>query len=175
MKAEGIKTVPISINVSRAHFYGNELIPRLTNLIDKYGLETRDIELEITESICGDGPDAIYDLIRELQRHGFKIAMDDFGSGYSSLNMLKEMPLDIIKMDLKFLDGDQEKGRKILKALIDMAHTLDLKVVVEGVEILSQVEFLRQFEDCVLQGYYYSRPIVAEEFEKVIDSKSAEI
>ena len=168
MKAAGIKTVPISINVSRAHFYGNELNQRLMDLIEKYGLETKDIELEITESICGDAPSAIYDRIRELQNMGFKIAMDDFGSGYSSLNMLKEMPLDIIKMDLKFLDGEQEKGRKILKALIDMAHTLDLKVVVEGVEILSQVEFLRQFEECTLQGYYYSRPVVAEVFEELM-------
>ena len=168
MKAEGVKTVPISINVSRAHFYGNELKQRLLGLIDKYDLNTTDIELEITESICGDAPDAIYEMIRELQELGFKIAMDDFGSGYSSLNMLKEMPLDIIKMDLKFLDGDQEKGRKILKALIDMAHTLELKVVVEGVETLSQVEFLRQFEDCSLQGYYYSKPIVAEDFETLM-------
>ena len=168
MKADGVETVPISINVSRAHFYGTELNQRLIDLIEKYGLETKDIELEITESICGDAPDAIYDRIRELQNMGFKIAMDDFGSGYSSLNMLKEMPLDIIKMDLKFLDGEQEKGRKILKALIDMAHTLDLKVVVEGVEILSQVEFLRQFEECTLQGYYYSRPVVADVFEELM-------
>ena len=168
MKADGVKTAPISINVSRAHFYGNELIPRLLALIETYGLETNDIELEITESICGEDPEIIYDKIRELQNLGFKIAMDDFGSGYSSLNMLKEMPLDIIKMDLKFLDGDQEKGRKILTALIDMAHTLDLKVVVEGVEILSQVEFLRQFKDCSLQGYYYSRPVVGEAFEDMM-------
>ena len=168
LKTDGVKTVPISINVSRAHFYGNELKHRLLNLIEKYDLETRDIELEITESICGDAPDAIYELIRELQDLGFKIAMDDFGSGYSSLNMLKEMPLDILKMDLKFLDGEQEKGRKILKALIDMAHTLNLKVVVEGVETLSQVEFLRPFGDCSIQGYYYSKPIVAEAFEELM-------
>ena len=168
MKEDGVKTAPISINVSRAHFYGSELIHKLTGLIEKYHLEPKDVELEITESICGDAPEAIYEVIRELQNLGFKIAMDDFGSGYSSLNMLKEMPLDIIKMDLKFLDGDQEKGQKILKALIDMAHTLDLKVVVEGVEILSQVEFLRQFEDCSLQGYYYSRPVVGEAFEELM-------
>lgn len=168
MKAEGLVTKPISINVSRAHFYGSELIPRLCELIQKYQLRAEDIELEITESICGEDPDTIYDIIRELQNIGFRIAMDDFGSGYSSLNMLKEMPLDIIKMDLKFLDGDQEKGQKILRALIDMAHTLDLKVVVEGVEILSQVEFLRQFKGCVVQGYYYSRPVVSEEFEGML-------
>jgi len=171
MKADGVKTAPISINVSRAHFYGSELIHKLTALIDKYGLETEDIELEITESICGENPDTIYDKIRELQKIGFKIAMDDFGSGYSSLNMLKEMPLDIIKMDLKFLDGEQEKSQKILKALIDMAHTLNLRVVVEGVEIASQVEFLRQFEDCYLQGYYFSRPVVSEVFEEMMENE----
>ena len=168
MKSEGIKTVPISVNVSRAHFYGSELIHKLLSLIEKYQIEPSDIELEITESICGEDPDIIYDKIRELQTCGFHIAMDDFGSGYSSLNMLKEMPLDILKMDLKFLDGDQEKGQKILKALIDMAHTLGLKVVVEGVEILGQVEFLRQFEGCMLQGYYYSRPVVTEVFEDMM-------
>ena len=102
------------------------------------------------------------------QEKGFKIAMDDFGSGYSSLNMLKEMPLDILKMDLRFLEGDEKKGRHILKSLIEMAHTMELKVVVEGVELLSQVEFLCQFE-CSLQGYYFSKPIIVKEFEQILD------
>lgn len=168
MKQKGIPTVPISINVSRAHFYGSELMNKLRELIQRYNLETSDIELEITESICGEDSETIYDKIRELQAEGFKIAMDDFGSGYSSLNMLKEMPLDIIKMDLKFLDGEETKSRLILKALIEMAQTMELKVVVEGVEILSQVEFLKQFKDCYLQGYYFSRPVVAEVFEEMI-------
>lgn len=168
LKDKGIPTVPISINVSRAHFYGSDLIQKLHGLIEKYQLETDDIELEITESICGDTSEDIYVLIRKLQERGFKIAMDDFGSGYSSLNMLKEMPLDIIKMDLKFLDGEQTKSRKILKALIELAETMELKVVVEGVEILSQVEFLRQFKNCCLQGYYFSRPVVTEVFEEYL-------
>ena len=169
LKQKGIQTVPISINVSRAHFYGSELLNKLRELIQKYNLETTDIELEITESICGDDSENIYELIRELREDGFKIAMDDFGSGYSSLNMLKEMPLDIIKMDLKFMDGDETKSRLILKALIEMAQTMDLKIVVEGVEILSQVEFLRQFEGCYLQGYYFSRPVVTEVFEEILE------
>ena len=164
--------VPISINISRAHFYGHELINKLTTLVKKYGLETKDIELEITESLCGEKPDSIYDIIRTLQNIGFKIAMDDFGSGYSSLNMLKEMPLDIIKMDLKFLDNDQEKGRLILKSLIEMAQNMDLVVVVEGVENLSQVEFLSQFKDCILQGYYFSRPVIVEELHDMLDRDS---
>lgn len=168
-KQEGNFYVPISINISRAHFYGHELMNTLTSLIEKYNLQPADIELEITESLCGEKPDLIYDKIRALQNAGFKIAMDDFGSGYSSLNMLKEMPLDIIKMDLKFLDDDQEKGRLILKALIEMAQTMDLIVVVEGVENLQQVEFLRQFKDCILQGYYFSRPIKTDELEVMLD------
>ena len=167
-KREGKFCVPISINVSRAHFYGHELMNKLISLIEKYGLESKDIELEITESLCGEKPEIIYDKIRELQEVGFRIAMDDFGSGYSSLNMLKEMPLDVIKMDLKFLDGEQEKGRLILKSLIGMAQTMGLKVVVEGVELLSQVEFLCQFKDCSLQGYYFSRPIMTEELEVML-------
>jgi len=168
MKEDGIETVPISINVSRAHFYGSELSNKLHELIDKYDLETKDIELEITESICGESSDSIYEIIRKLQADGFKIAMDDLGSGYSSLNMLKDMPLDIIKMDLKFLDGEEQKSRQILKALIELAQTMELKVVVEGVEILSQVEFLRQFKDCYLQGYYFSRPVVSDVFEDML-------
>ncbi len=168
MKEEGIETVPISVNVSRAHFYGSELKNKLHELISKYGLETKDVELEITESICGENSVDIYEMIKQLRNEGFKIAMDDFGSGYSSLNMLKDMPLDIIKMDLKFLDGEEHKSRQILKALIELAQTMELKVVVEGVEILSQVEFLRQFKDCYLQGYYFSRPVVSEVFESML-------
>ena len=94
LKQNGIKTVPISINISRIHFYNSELRHTLREMIRKYGLESSDIELEITESICGEDAENIFDIIRELQSDGFKIAMDDFGSGYSSLNMLKEMPLD---------------------------------------------------------------------------------
>ena len=165
MKRAGIETVPISINVSRIHFYNRELRGKLRELIRKYDLKPSDIELEITESLCGEDAENIFDIIRELQADGFLIAMDDFGSGYSSLNMLKEMPLDILKMDLRFLGGEENKGRVILKSLIEMAQTMGLSVVVEGVEQLSEVEFLRQFENCYLQGYYYSRPVPPEDFE----------
>lgn len=168
-KQEGKKNVPISVNVSRAHFYGSELKNKLNELVEKYDLDTKDLELEITESLCGEGVDEIYSMIHELREIGFKIAMDDFGSGYSSLNMLKEMHLDILKMDLKFLEGEGEKSHLILKSLIEMAQAMELEVVVEGVEELEQVEFLSQFEGCILQGYYYSRPIAVEEFEKKLE------
>lgn len=160
--------IPLSVNVSRAHFYGNELKHKLLELVDTYGIRPEQLELEITESICGEDPEVIYDKIRELREAGFKIAMDDFGSGYSSLNMLKEMPLDIIKMDLKFLDGEEAKSRLILGSLIKLAQAMELKVVVEGVEIASQVEFLTRFKDCYLQGYYFSRPVVEEVYEEMV-------
>ena len=137
-------------------------------MIRKYSLDSSDIELEITESLCGEDASNIFDMIRELQSDGFRIAMDDFGSGYSSLNMLKEMPLDIIKMDLKFLDGEGSKSQLILKSLIKMAQTIGLSVVVEGVELLTQVDFLRQFENCYLQGYYFSRPVTTDVYESML-------
>ena len=168
LKQDRIETVPISINVSRIHFYNSELRHKLLELIRKYNLAPSDIELEITESVCGAEAETIFDMIRELQSDGFRIAMDDFGSGYSSLNMLKEMPLDILKMDLKFLDGEESKSHVILKALIEMAQTMELSVVVEGVELLSQVEFLRQFKGCYAQGYYYSRPVTPDIFESML-------
>ena len=169
MKQNETNIVPISINVSRLHFYSSELRSKLRELIQKYNLAPSDIELEITESICGEESGNIFDIIRELQSDGFRIAMDDFGSGYSSLNMLKEMPLDILKMDLKFLDGEGKKSHVILKSLIEMAQSMELSVVMEGVEHLSQVEFLRQFKNCYAQGYYYSRPVTPDIFEAMLN------
>ena len=170
MKKQGLPLLTLSINVSRAHFYGNELQDKLEELVAKYGLEPSDLELEITETICAEDTDAIYTKIRKLQAAGFKVAMDDFGSGYSSLNMLKEMPLDIIKMDLKFLDGgdDEDKSRNILKTLILLAHSLNLSVVVEGVETREQVEFLKEVGGCSAQGYYYSRPVEVSVYEGML-------
>lgn len=181
LKKLGYENLPISINVSRAHFYGKELRDKLAELIGKYQLKPDDIELEITETICAEDTDIIYKRIKELRSDGFKVAMDDFGSGYSSLNMLKEVPLDIIKMDLKFLDGgeDVEKGRFILHTLIDLAKNMQLQVIVEGVETKEQVQFLREIGSYYVQGYYYSKPVDIETYENMLkqekeDSKNSE-
>ncbi len=173
LKKQGYVGLPISINVSRTHFYGKELKDKLQELIRKYELSPDDIELEITETICAEDPDIIYKRIKELRELGFKIAMDDFGSGYSSLNMLKEVPLDIIKMDLKFLDGgeDVEKGRYILHTLINLAQNMQLKVVVEGVETKEQVEFLREIGSYYVQGYYYSKPVDITTYEAMLEKE----
>lgn len=170
LKKEGYGGYPISINVSRAHFYGKGLIEKLQGLIEKYDIEPQELELEITETICAEDPEIIYKKVRRLQEAGFKVAMDDFGSGYSSLNMLKEMPLDIIKMDLKFLDGgdNEEKSHYILQTLISLAQNMKLLVVVEGVETKVQVEFLRDIGSYYAQGYYFSKPVEIATYESML-------
>lgn len=175
LKKEGYGGYPISINVSRAHFYGNDLIEKLQSLIDKYDIEPQELELEITETICAEDPEIIYKKVRQLQEAGFKVAMDDFGSGYSSLNMLKEMPLDIIKMDLKFLDGgdNEEKSHYILQTLISLAQNMKLLVVVEGVETKVQVEFLRDIGSYYAQGYYFSKPVEITTYESMLKENRA--
>lgn len=170
IKEKKLGNYPVSINVSRAHFYTNELKKKLEELLQRYNLQPDDIELEITESIYVEDSDIINSRIQELRDMGFKIAMDDFGSGYSSLNMLKEIPLDIIKMDLKFLDSSEnvEKSHKILDSLVDLAKRLDLYVVVEGVETEEQLEFLQGIGEMSAQGYYFSRPIDSAKYEELL-------
>lgn len=170
LKKRGYPSKPISINVSRAHFYGDELSDKLEELIEKYQLHPSELELEITETICAVDPEAIYSKVKELRKVGFKIAMDDFGSGYSSLNMLKEMPLDIIKMDLKFLDGGDavERSRYILSSLIYLAQNMQLHVVVEGVETREQIDFLKEIGNHYVQGYYFSKPVETKIYEGML-------
>lgn len=170
VKKQGLPVLPVSINISRVHFYGSDLKKRLVNLIEKYDLRPEDLELEITESICAEDTDSIYKRIKRLQAQGFKVAMDDFGSGYSSLNMLKEMPLDIVKMDLKFLDAKEnvEKSRLILETLIRLSQKIDLKVVVEGVETKEQQEFLKEIGGCQAQGYYFSKPVDCDTYTSML-------
>lgn len=167
---KGLNVPPVSVNVSRIHFYGKELQAKFESLLKQYKLEPEAIELEVTETICAEDAHVFLETCDGLRSRGFKIAMDDFGSGYSSLNMLKELPLDIIKMDMRFLDGDQdpqqrEKGRDILCSLIEMAHRLQLKIVVEGIETQDQVEFIKNIGRCAAQGYFYAPPMPAWEFE----------
>lgn len=172
-KARGLPVYPLSTNVSRIHFYGPELVERLAGLMEKYGVSPADLQLEITETACGQDGDVVFEKCRQLRQMGFKIAMDDFGSGYSSLNMLKEMPLDIIKMDLRFLSGEEdadqkEKGRSILGKLIELSHALGIGVVVEGLETADQRDFIRRLGHCIAQGYFFSRPVPAEQYAAML-------
>lgn len=167
---EGYPALPISINVSRVDFYRDDLCDTIDSIVRKYDISPELIGLEVTESAYTDNPQQIIDVTERLRARGFKILMDDFGSGYSSLNMLKDMQVDVLKIDLKFLDNKEEndRGGNILNSVVRMAKWLRMQVVAEGVETSKQVEFLRSIGCDQAQGYFYSRPITVYEYEKLL-------
>lgn len=167
---EGYPALPVSINVSRVDFYRDDLCDTIDSIVRKYDISPELIGLEVTESAYTDNPQQIIDVTDRLRAKGFKILMDDFGSGYSSLNMLKDMQVDILKIDLKFLDSKEEndRGGNILNSVVRMAKWLRMQVVAEGVETGKQVEFLRSIGCDQAQGYFYSRPITVYEYEKLL-------
>lgn len=162
----GNKLVPVSVNVSRADLLNPSLVENLSNLVKKYDIPPKFLHLEITESAYTEDPEQIVKIIYELRKRGFMIEMDDFGSGYSSLNMLSEMPIDILKLDMTFVRNEMERtnGRGILSYIISLANWLNLKVVAEGVETKGQVTQLKQMGCSYVQGYYFSKPLDRDEF-----------
>jgi len=172
LKSVGLN-IPISVNISRLHISNTDLIGELMGLVEKYGIEPRMLELEITETLFIDDTDNLYKTMSELKEKGFVIEMDDFGSGYSSLNMLKDAPVDVIKIDRFFIDEviDTKRGKVIVANSIAMTKQLGLKVVAEGVENLEQVEFLKSVGCDIAQGYYYSKPVPQDEFEEMLKNQ----
>lgn len=167
-KKAGIRTVPLSVNVSRLNFYLPGFEEMLDGLLKKYELTQDDLYFEVTESAYTTESEAIFEQLCRLQKKHYTILMDDFGSGYSSLNMLQEAPVDILKLDMKFLLGKDDNGRSevIIESVIRMAHKLGFRVIAEGVETKEQCEMLLRLGCLYGQGYYFSKPIPAEEFEK---------
>lgn len=168
---EGRDPFPVSVNVSRVDFYSTQLISIIETIVKKYDLPPELMELEITESAYTDNPQQIINITKQLQQRGFRILMDDFGSGYSSLNMLKELPVDVLKIDLKFLDdqGDNKKGGNILNSVVRMAKWMRIPVIVEGVETRQQVDFLRTIGCHSIQGFYFSKPVPVFDYEAMLD------
>lgn len=165
----GRYTVPISVNQSRMHVYDAVYINKLINTFDKYGINKNNIVFELTESAFTENTDDMIDLIRRMSKLGYNISMDDFGCGYSSLNMLNLLPISELKLDKQFLDDESEKSRYIIKSIVNLAHGLGIKIVCEGVETAEQVEFLTNIGCDIAQGYYYARPMPMNEFEKLLD------
>ena len=168
---EGIKPVPISINVSRIDMLSMNVVKELNALTEKYGIEKKYLKVEVTESAYVDNANKILDILKELEEAGFTLLMDDFGSGYSSLNMLKEAIVDILKIDMKFLDmkeDDAQKGLTILKSIIKMSNEMDLPIIVEGVETKEQAEFLAKMKVRYAQGYLFYKPMHIDDFEELI-------
>lgn len=169
-KQEGKAEIPISINVSRHHIYNTNFCEKILSLANKYQIPHRLIELELTESLFVDNPEELYKTMGDLQKRGFRFSMDDFGAGYSSLNMLKNTPVNTIKLDRGFLNEtvSTDKGKLVVECAIEMAKKLELDVIAEGVETKEQADFLLKSGCQKAQGFYYSKPIAAEEFEQLL-------
>ncbi len=172
---EGRTVLPISINVSRTDIYSLDVVKVLKDMVDKYDIPTDYLEIEITESAYVENGTIIKDTEEAFKNAGFKILIDDFGSGYSSLNMLKDIDADVLKLDMKFLDFNPEnsdKGVSIITAVLDMARQLDLPTIAEGIETDEQLKLLELLGCEYAQGFYYYRPMPISDYEKLIDDKS---
>ena len=162
--------VPVSVNLSRADVFHPMLVKTLTGLIEENGLEYKNMKLEVTESAYTDSASHLLDVVNHLRELGFEIEMDDFGSGYSSLNMISSMPIDVLKMDMKFIRNIEHntKDFRLVELVVDIAKYLNVPVVAEGVETETHLQLLKNADCDLVQGYYFSRPLPAEEFEKLI-------
>lgn len=164
--------VSISVNISRLDIYSPQLCSTLKALVDKYKLPPSFLKLEITESAYMENPEQLIEVVNTLQKMGFSVEMDDFGSGYSSLNTLKDVPVDVLKLDIKFLTRgrDDSRGGNILGSIIRMARWLQLPVIAEGVETRDQADYLKSLGCFYMQGYFFSRPLPAAQFEKLLQN-----
>ena len=169
----GYECVPASVNVSRAHFSENDLAEQIRDAVDAEGCPRNLLEIELTESAFFDDKKAMIDTILKLKEYGFMVSMDDFGSGYSSLNSLKDMPLDILKLDAEFFRGDTNGGRGeiVITEAIALAKSLNMLTVAEGVEFKEQVEFLASKGCDMIQGYFFAKPMPKEEYADKMNRK----
>ena len=169
--AAGKKVVPVSLNVSRVHLNKMSILGYVRELFEEYKVPAEFIEFELTESIYLDNTQMALDLVKGLHNFGTKVSMDDFGSGYSSLNLLSRLPIDIIKLDKVFLKEDtlQESDKIIISCVIDMAKKLRIVSLCEGVETMEQSDYLKDIGCQIQQGYYFSRPVPQEQFEQILD------
>lgn len=169
---KGDPWVAISVNVSRADLYNPKLTDILLDLIGKYQVPMRYLHLEITESAYTDNPQQIITAVGRLRTLGFVIEMDDFGSGYSSLNMLAEMPVDVLKLDIRFIQAETSKpsAKGILSFIISLAKWLNLAVVAEGVETKEQIAVLQSMDCTYVQGFYYAKPMPESAFEALLQT-----
>jgi len=171
-KKNGERLINISMNVSRVHLNAIEqLISYISGLLEKYEIEPHLLEFELTETVFTDTVDDTIELMSRLRELGVRVSMDDFGSGYSSLNVLTKLPLDVLKLDKEFLrDFEDDSDEKIIiPGIIDMAKKMNLRVVCEGVETKEQVDFLRDVDCDVAQGYFYSKPMPLDVFSKMLE------
>lgn len=166
---------PLAVNISRRDFFRPHFCNIFYDLIQKYDIEAKYLDLEVTESAYIENTTLLNDIIDELRSKGFKFKMDDFGTGYSSLNTLKNVPVDMIKLDMAFIDIDSKdktanfRGGVILDSVLRMTHWLGIPVIAEGVETAQQAEFLKSIDCAIIQGYYFSAPLSLKDFSALLD------
>ncbi|MCR5666449.1 MAG: EAL domain-containing protein [Eubacterium sp.] len=166
-KAKNLPYVPISVNISRRDIYNEQLPQLLLQILTEYQLDVSDIHLEITETSYTENPQQLISVINKLKKQGFVIEMDDFGSGYSSLNMLSELPIDVLKLDMRFMKNSLQaysQNSSILSFIISLAKWMNLSVVAEGVETKSQLDYLKNLNCDYAQGYYFAKPMPRDEY-----------
>ncbi len=166
-KERNLDPINISVNISRVNIYRSDFIDKIYNLVKKYDIEPSMLDLEITESAYATNPDALGEVVSKLQEKGFTVLMDDFGAAYSSLNALKDLNFDILKIDMKFLEDFEvsQKSSSILSSIVNMAKNLNMGIVAEGVETTEQLNFLTSLNCDLIQGYLFSKPLSISEFE----------
>lgn len=173
----GKHLLPISVNFSRMSLYTDDLADEVISIVEKYGLTPDLFKIEITETAYNNYPQQLLSTINKLRGYGFTILMDDFGSGYSSLNILKDLPIDVLKIDMNFMSdfNTSDKATNILASIIRMAKWLDMPCIAEGVETEMQVDFLRSIGCENIQGYYFSKPLVQSDFERLISNDNGAV
>ena len=171
---EGRNLVPVSVNVSMTDIESIDVARVLGDLLDRFSIDARLLQVEITESAIAQNMDVVEETIRDLHARGIAVLMDDFGSAYSSLNMLKDINVDAIKLDMKFVDLNADnaaKGLKIIESVIDMAYQLRLSIIAEGAQTAEQVSKLRELGCMYIQGYYFYRPLTVEKMEDLLEHR----
>jgi len=173
-KEEGRKLIKVSVNFSRLHLSDENFVDHLIETVKRYELDPAMLEIELTESVAYEEMGTLLEVMRRIKAAGFGLSMDDFGSGYSSLNLLREMPVDVLKLDKGFLDdcggNDSTREKRIISHVISMAKDLEITVLAEGVETMQQKEFLKESNCDMIQGYYYAKPMPRECFVDYLEN-----
>ena len=166
----GYDVSPISVNVSLLQLLDENFVEDHIKTVEKYGIPLNLIEVEFTESILAENESLLISLTKQCKKHGIKVLLDDFGSGYSSLNMLNLLPCDIVKLDKRFVDKleTDDKSKAIVLSAISLAHTLQMSVTAEGIETKSQYDLLKEMHCDTIQGFYCAKPMPEKEYENLI-------
>ncbi len=174
-KDDGLKC-SISVNISVKDFYLSDIYTNITGLVEKYGIDPKKLKLEITETAFALNVTEQVALVKRLQDYGFIVEIDDFGSGYSSLNSLKDIPADVLKLDMRFFErtDDEERAKKVVESIVNLAYNLKMPVIAEGVEDDEKLELLKGIGCRIIQGFYYSKPVPIGEFEEYAKPRSFE-